>query len=238
MIVPGILIVQPWFTAIGHPAQSTLNTAKTLGKGAGIGYLVSAAESGNPVDQLARELEQYGPVWRFRVSSTCLRWNTVRAILALTRRRVIAARRVVFLDADPFVLAALWPLAERLLPAVRSISTIQLDGPEAICRRASKRWLVARFLSKPGRRIFLRTEELATAWRAALPEVPSRSIETIPSLEIPEESSPRPATIASGPLRLGVIGQVRPGKSLSWLVPLFVANPDLGVLHVAGTFTN
>jgi len=237
MTAPGILIVQPWFTAIGHPAQSTLNTAKVLGKSADIGYLVSA-ERGSPFDELARELEKYGPVWRFRAANTSLRRNTVLAIFALARRRVPTATRVVFLDADLPVLAVLWPLAEKLLPAVCLVSTIHLSGPETVCQRAVKRWLVARFLSRPGRRMFLRTEELAIAWRTALPEVPPRRIETIPSLEIPEECSPGNPTTVSGPLRLGIVGQVRPGKSLDWLVPLFRENPELGVLHVAGTFTN
>ncbi|MGH8677504.1 MAG: hypothetical protein ACREUQ_04035, partial [Burkholderiales bacterium] len=39
-----------------------------------------------------------------------------------------------------------------------------------------------------------------------------------------------------GHLRLGVIGQIRPGKSIEWLVPLFELNPGLGTLKIAGTF--
>jgi hypothetical protein len=60
----------------------------------------------------------------------------------------------------------------------------------------------------------------------------------LPSLEIPDtfEAVPPPAPAAV--LQLGVIGQIRAGKGLEYLVPLFTSRPDLGRLAVAGTFFN
>ncbi len=59
----------------------------------------------------------------------------------------------------------------------------------------------------------------------------------------PRSNSWTPVPLSSparqtGALRFGVVGQVRPGKSLEWLVPLFMAHPEIGVLQIAGTFTN
>jgi hypothetical protein len=88
-----------------------------------------------------------------------------------------------------------------------------------------------------GTRLYLRTEELAQAWRAAFPAVANR-IETVPTLEIPDERDVALVVRANGALRLGVIGQVRPGKGLEWLVPLFRSQPGLGSLRIAGAFTN
>jgi hypothetical protein len=42
-----------------------------------------------------------------------------------------------------------------------------------------------------------------------------------------------------GPVpRFGVIGQVRPGKGLEKLVPLFTSHPEVGCLEIHGTFSN
>lgn len=39
-----------------------------------------------------------------------------------------------------------------------------------------------------------------------------------------------------GEMRLGLIGQVRPGKSIEWLVPMFQESPIPGTLHIAGQY--
>jgi len=234
-----MFIVQPWFTAIGHPAQSTLNTARILGKRDDIAYLISSAHRPSPVDGLARELENYGAVRRFRVPNDCLSLDTFLGLIALVRaRQGTGPHSIFFLDAHFVVLSALWPIMERFLPSVRSVSMLELGGPERVCARASRRRLVRRFLREPGRRVFLRTEELAAAWRSAFPEIPRDHIDTIPSLEIPDKDETVPVRAGSEPASFGVIGQIRPGKGLEWLVPLFRRHPELGTLRVAGTFTH
>jgi hypothetical protein len=57
-------------------------------------------------------------------------------------------------------------------------------------------------------------------------------------LEITDDLASAISSDGSKPLCFGVIGQVRPGKSLEWLVPMFADNEAIGSLHVAGAFTN
>jgi len=234
------LIVQPWFTAIGHPAQSTLNTAKALGRRADLGYLISDPRGG-PFEPIAAELSRYGDVTRFRVPSDSLRAGTLLGLAALLRHRRLCAdlRSVLFADAYLVAVAALWPLASRLLPTVRALGVVYLQGPEHLASKPVRRRLLSRFFGAPGRRLFLRTEELACAWRAAFPDIPPGRIDTLPTLEIADGAGiETPPAAHDGPPRFAVIGQVRPGKSLEWLVPLFRANPGLGTLRVAGAFHN
>ncbi len=233
------LIVQPWFTAIGHPAQSTLNTARALGARADLGYLISDPRGG-PFEPIARELSGYGRVLRFGAPRGSLRIGTVLGIAALLRHRRDAAgvKSLLFADAYLVAVAALWPLASLLLPSVRALGVVHLQGPEHLASKPARRRLLSRFFGVPGRRLFLRTEELARAWRAAFPEIPSGRIDTLPTLEIPEAAEPQPPSRRDGRARFGALGQVRPGKSLEWLVPLFCASPELGTLRVAGTFTS
>jgi hypothetical protein len=233
------LIVQPWFTAIGHPAQSTLNTAKVLGARADFGYLISDPHGG-PFEPLARELSGYGSVLRFRAPGGSLRLGTILGIAALLRhgRATPGPESILFADAYLVAIAALWPLASVLLPSVRAVGVVHLQGPEHLVSRPVRRRLLSRFFGVAGRRLFLRTEELARAWRAAFPEIPPERIDTLPTLEIPDAADARPPARRDGRPRFGVLGQVRPGKSLEWLVPLFSADPELGTLRVAGTFTN
>lgn len=231
------LIVQPWFTAIGHPAQSTLNTARALGALPDLHYLISDPRGG-PCEALAAELSRYGPVTRFRVPNDSLRVGTLLGIAALLQHRADALKCVLFADAYLLAVAALWPLACRLLRSVRSLGVVHLQGPEHLAAKPLRRRLLCSFFDAPGRRLFLRTEELARAWRAAFPEIPPAHIDTLPTLEIADGDDAGAPKPHDGPLRFGVLGQVRPGKSLEWLVPLFAAHPEAGTLRVAGTFTN
>lgn len=238
MAAPRALIVQPWFSAIGHPAQSTLNTAKALGRRHDVAYLVSV-HHGAAIGSLLNQLESYGPVRRFWTPGDSLLAGTFLGVLAVARtlRGNPGIDRVLFLDAHLVLLAALWPWAALFLPSSVTISMIYLGGPERIASHPWARKFVSRYLASAGTLLYLRTDELAEAWRAAFPEVLPEKIETVPSLEIPEESDVV-RTTSGDQLKLGIIGQVRPGKSLEWLLPLFLENPDIGVLHVAGAFTN
>ena len=132
----------------------------------------------------------------------------------------------------------MWPLVATGARRVHFLGTLYLRGPERIVGNVIARKLVSGFLSAPWRRLFLRTEELTQAWREAFPEVPTDRIDTIPSLEIVGEFSSDSVEVASKELRFGMIGQVRPGKSLEWLVPMFAESTSIGALHVAGAFTN
>lgn len=236
---PAVLIVQPWFTALGHPAQSVLNLARVLGVRRDVSYLISDPGTGK-LAPMASELQKYGAVERFRSHGDSLRAETLFSLPAALRvvRRRAQLRHIFFLDADLVALAAAWPIASTSIRAVRLVSSVYLGGPERIASHPFARPLVSRFLSSPGRRLFLRTDELKQSWRDAFPKLPQDAIETIPSMEMTEGDDTPATNRESKLLRFGVIGQVRPGKSLEWLVPLFAENRTIGELHIAGTFTN
>ncbi len=233
-----VLIVQPWFTAIGHPAQSVLNVARMLGTGPDVGYLIADPGVGM-FAATATELKRFAPVTRFNSRGASLRTGTLMSLPAVARtvRAQSALKQVFFLDAHLVALAAGWPLFSRSARGV-AVSAVYLGGPERIASHALARALVSRFLSSPGRRLFLRTEELRRAWCEAFMEIPADQIATLPSLELIDAFNGPPLEREDHTIRFGVIGQVRPGKSLEWLVPLFSMHPEIGLLQVAGTFTN
>lgn len=234
-----LLIVQPWFTAIGHPAQSLLNTACVLGADDRVSYLISQEDGDNLFTDLAEQLGRYGHVETFAVPSSSIRTCTLLSLLALLRLRADKKfRSIFFLDAHLVLLAFFWRWVAWLV-RVEELSVIYLMGPEKI----SNNWLVRRvirsFLSRPDTKLLLRTEELAEAWRNAFPTAEKNKIDVIPSLELVSmagtpDSPPPPPPITK--LEFGILGQIRPGKSIERLVPLFAQSPDIGRLTVAGTF--
>jgi hypothetical protein len=192
------------------------------------------------LEGLANQLESLGPVSRFWVPKDSLRAGTFLGLIAAIRllRRHARIEQVLFLDAHLLLFTACWPFLSRLLPRYVVVSLIYLGGPEPIAARSWRRKLLRRFFRSAGRRLCLRTEELVDAWRTAFPELPTERIDTVPTLEMPDDRDVAEVAGIGDPLRLGVIGQVRPGKSLEWLLPLFRAHPDIGILRVAGAFTN
>ena len=233
-----LVIVQPWFNACGHPAQSLLHTARALQYEAGIRYLIPDTQVDPALAGLAAELAGVATVERFASASTSLPLNTVRALPPLAR--LVAGKqrppRIFFQDAHlvSLALAAPW-----ILPwdGSLAVSTLYLAGPERIMANGLTRAVVRRFLARPWVRLLLRTPELATAWRDCLPGSVAGRVAELPSLDL---ALPLAAAagqeVASPPVRFGAFGQVQPGKSLDRLVPLFAARPDLGRLMVAGPF--
>lgn len=226
-----LLIVQPWFTAIGHPAQSLLNTASVLGVDDRVSYLISREGGDNLFTGLAEQLGQYGRVETFVVPSSSIRTCTLLSLLALLRKRG-GFTRLLFLDAHLVLLAFFWSWIAGFLK-IEILSVIYLMGPEKISNNWLTRKVISSFLSRQDTRLFLRTEELADAWRTAFP---GTRIDVLPSLELPEGAKMPGPPVQVGELRFGVLGQVRPGKGIEWLVPLFEEHPEVGVLTVAGAF--
>lgn len=240
MTEPVLLIVEPWYTAVGHPAQSLLNTAKVLGRRQDVHYLVSSEDDSAEKFAALPALSAYGVVHAFRVPRPSLAVGTARAVIWLIRhaRRWPRLRQVFFLDADLTVLAAAWPLLRFFLPQLHLVSVLELGGPERRMRGFWRPAMIRRLVGSSTFRLFLRTEELADAWRKSVGIPHALQIGTLPSLEIADEEVPDCQPGAAGSLRVGVLGQVRPGKGIDWLVPLFQGNPDLGLLEIAGTFFN
>jgi hypothetical protein len=233
-----MLIIQPWFTAIGHPAQSTLNTANVLGINAQVAYLISHGFGSKHLLEAEQKLRRYGHVETFSVPSSSLRICTLLSLLALLRLGSSGKiKRILFLDAHLVILAYFWRWIAWLVRPER-LGVIYLMGPEKISRYSTARAIVYAFLSRPDTVLFLRTEELALAWRSAFPTISEAKIDVLPSLELPDGASIIDQPTRTRKLRFGVLGQVRPGKGIEWLVPLFSRNPRAGVLTVAGTFIN
>lgn len=236
-----LLIIQPWFGAIGHPAQSLINMASAIGKDERVDYLVSMnSESALCLNSMQR-LKTWGKVHGFLVKTFMGRNNTLRACLALWRLRIKGSRyqRIFFFDSSFPMLALVWPIFARIYPVER-ISMLHLQGPEVY---NSSSWLtkliIKRFLMRPEMRLYSRTEELAQAWTVAYKDIAGRiRISTLPSLEIPDGPEYQHASVPTNQVRFGVIGQVRPGKALDWLVPTFQKYPDIGKLTVAGEYAS
>jgi hypothetical protein len=232
-----LIIVEPWFTLAGHPAQSLLNTARVLGRRDDTLYLIAHEPNRTELEPVQKKLIEYGAVRRFAVPRAAPRASTLLAVWSLAR--IVGRQKqpvdVFFLDAHLLVLAMATRIAMAIAPRIRSVSTLQLFGPETIVTRRGRRALVQRWLRMRGTRLFLRTEELTDAWRNAFSGVTAERIETLPSLEIPGGTDPV-AVARAGPTRFGVLGQVRTGKGLDWLVPMFRSNPELGRLEVVGPF--
>ena len=234
-----LLIVQPWFNARGHPAQSLLHVARALRAEPGIRYLVPATQPDPELATLASELDAIAHVERFPSRSRSLPVNTVRALPALARliARQPQPPRIFFQDAHLVSLAAVAPW---VLPWDGSVAVaaLYLAGPERIMANRATRAVVSRFLSRPWVRLMLRTDELAQAWRASQPSSVAARIVTLPSLDLALPVMDTATEFALPPIRFGVFGQVRPGKSLDRLVPLFALRPELGRLTVAGPFVS
>lgn len=235
-----LLIVQPWFSAVGHPAQSLYNTMRTLARVAGVDYLVAQDAQFEHHAELGQGLGPDQGLFRFKVSDSDLKNNTVAGLWHAATRpwKFRGVRHLFFFDMDLLRVAKWWPVLGPLL-RVRQLSLLYLLGPEQIGMHGSARRRVEKLLQRPEVVLCLRTSELERDWVAAYPGIDPARIRTLPSLEIPEgiDFPPRPCPDRAG-LRFGVLGQLRRGKSIGELVPVFLNHPEIGVLKVAGSFAS
>jgi len=235
-----IYIIQPWFTGKGHPAQSVLNTARALRDYTNINYIVSAEADNDQFDDYYQAIEELASCERFQVNESSMRSGTRSALLYLFKnRKRIADDIIFFFDMHLVTVAAFWVLLGSCIN-VKRLGLLYLKGPERIIHYSLIRLLVMKLLRDKKVILYLRTQELAEAWQNAFPEVLDDRIKVLPSLEIAdlsdkftEEESLEPIARA---VRFGVIGQIRQGKGLAWLVPFFQNHPEAGELTVAGTF--
>lgn len=233
-----LLVIQPWFSAIGHPAQSLLSFASAVGRNGLIEYLVSwDGDNKSWGDSLSR-LEAYGEVTTFSVSSAVGAGNTLKALFAACRRYPQRRfDRLFFFDGSILMLAVWWPFFAWMMPIER-ITLLHLFAPSFGRQAKLKHWIIGRFLKRTEVRLYLRTEELANAWREAFQNVGGSSIRHLPSLEIADDLPATRPHIFSGAPKFGIIGQIRVGKAIEWLVPAFSSEESLGTLTVAGEFNS
>jgi hypothetical protein len=231
-----LLIIQPWFTAIGHPAQSLISMASAIGKDEGVDYLVSSNIEATFCLESMERLKGWGRVEGFAVTTPTGHSNTVRALLRLWRMRLGGRQyqRIFFLDESLIALALLWPLFSLGL-RVERLGVLHLFGP-MLGRNWLARFVIGRFLNRREVRFYLRTEELAQAWCETYKTVADGQIGYLPSLEIPDDEPQQYPIRSTDTLAFGIVGQIRIGKGIEWLVPAFQNNTALGRLTVAGEF--
>lgn len=230
-----IVIVQPWFAAFGHPAQSLINTAKIIGIQNDLTYLISTIPSNVSIEEAKGKLKLLGNVVDYSVKTSSIREGTLKALRAFRKLLVTNTLidRVFFLDAHLVLLSVLWPFYSR--QQIKKLGVVYLLGPEKIARNGIIKYLVNQFLKRNEVVLFLRTDELVADWRTTFPEA---CIKCLPPLEMPlDHDYVLDDHLPSKTVRLGVLGQIRVGKSIEWLVPLFKNNPSLGKLTIAGAFS-
>jgi hypothetical protein len=83
-----LLVIQPWFSAIGHPAQSLLSFASALGRNEEVEYLVSWDRNDDSWGESLSRLQAYGGVATFEVSSPAGSANTRKALFSVWRQYV------------------------------------------------------------------------------------------------------------------------------------------------------
>jgi hypothetical protein len=234
-----LLIIEPWFCGMGHPAQSLINLASAIGVDARVEYLISSNGDSEFFLKAAKRLSVWGKVKSYAVTKSVGYSNTIRALFALWRMRFKGQQyqRIFFFDQSLFVLALTWPLFSLGL-SVERISVLHLYGPKLGMRFWFARFVISRFLNRREVWFYLRTEELATAWSDTFKFLEGERIRHLPSLEIPDDAFYQAEKKSLGALAFGIIGQIRVGKGIEWLVPTFQNNPAIGKLTVAGEFSS
>jgi len=231
-----ILIIQPWFTAKGHPAQSLRNTVRVLESSEGIDYLISLEGEKQPFFKMSKELAKLVPSHAFRVNSSSLQEGTLKSLVYLFKhRKHLHDTTVFFLDGHLIVFACCWFFL-RFWICPKRIGLLYLRGPERIHSYWLTRKLVAWLLGLKEFVLYLRTEELEQDWKKLFSDTNESHVRTIPSLELSNCVLSKLAPKKEQQPNFGVMGQIRKGKGLEWLVPLFQQNSSLGKLTVAGTF--
>lgn len=233
-----VMIVEPWFTAVGHPAQSLLNTARALKNHDRTRFLASRPKpEATPLKDIGSMLDRICDMTWFSVPGDSLAVGTLLAVyhLVLRARNESQTRiDVFFLDAHLLVLSVCVPLIRWLAPNIDQIGCLLLWGPERVGSNSMTRRIAQSFILAPQTRLFLRTEELAAAWRSVFSASSPEKIAALPSLEVSRDEVLPSVPAIEGPSRFGLFGQIRPGKGIEWLVPLFAKHPGIGMLRIAG----
>lgn len=230
-----IMVVQPWFSALGHPAQSTLNLSRVIPREQVSEFLISAPPPGSELAVMADSIGRNVPLRMFPAAGPRLRFNTLRAALRLIARRGSRGEgrpALLFLDADLLSICAL--MCAGLFRRYPLVCVVHLAGPERMLGSATKRALLRRAARDGALRLFVRSPELLEAWRRDFPQLAPAS-RLLPPLEAALQSWPPAAPRQSAaPLAIGVVGQIRVGKCLPELLQIADRNPEAVSIAVHG----
>jgi hypothetical protein len=205
--------------------------ARALGPRHGVRFLVPCAPevSGTIVELagLGEVITYPAPPGGFPASTAAAVWRARRVVRANPGTGV-----VLFCDAHLPVLLLLAATGRLDLPGP---AAIVLQGPERTLRGAVRRRLLHQAMRRSRLSLYCRTDELTTAWQEALGSEAHR-VATLPSLELSRLrfASAEPH---SGPLRLGILGQIRAGKGIERVGEAVRASPEVE-LTIAGPFAS
>lgn len=228
-----LILVQPWFTAPGHPAQSTLNFVRVIPAESITAVIFPRTDAGTAFDEIAQNIASIVTTTRFQSFGSHLRINTALAALAASKFRRdfrIHDSRPLFIDADLFTLCLLYRLG---LFGSSRVYVVQLAGPESSVAHPVKRAVTIAALRFGRLRILLRTPELVTAWRHTFPAF-QECFQLLPAIESVLSPLPEAETPSGSAVHIGVIGQIRVGKAIPTLLAVAHSMPDKMVISVHG----
>ncbi len=231
------LIIQPWFSANGHPAQSVINTARILADESHFLYLVSCIAKSDRDVRNFNLLQHFVKANKFSVNSPSLREGTFKSIFAVSNylKKDPSVKKLFYFDVHLVLMALIWPFFRPR--TIKQIYVCYLMGPERVIRFRLINYFIDRFLKRHEVVLFLRTQELVQDWQKHFPDA---DIRCLPSLEISDVTVEPNNTnsVKHSKIQLGILGQIRVGKCIEWLVPLFLTHPELGDLNICGAFSD
>jgi glycosyltransferase involved in cell wall biosynthesis len=221
-----LLLVQPWFSAPGHPAHYTLLITRALKSYIPITVLAYVSNDDPAEEWYLRELTETVDVEIVRGRKTGLHsgtWKLYQHLFSLLKRKPEISW-ILFLDASMYTLTI--GLLLRPLFEYHRVMAIELMAPEAhrsnFLKGSIKRLLLQLTTRYRKLRVAFRTPELAASWRQSGLIAPGACLE-LPTLELANIEAPikKHAITHRDNLTFVVAGQLFYRKNLERIVPLF-----------------
>lgn len=235
-----LLLVQPWFSLQGHPAQATLFFARALSGFIPINVLTYVSENNPTQEFVLEQLCEIANTEILRGTQTSL-WIgtkvTYQYLSSLLRRRP-EIRHVLFIDANIVSLSA--ALVFNPLPRDCRITTIQLWGHERYITsnflKTAKKIVLLQVATKYRKlKVAFRTPELAASWRKSNWIVSDACVE-LPTLELATAEDKKNKSYISEreSLIFALAGSLEYRKNIARIAPLFEKGFVPGKLFLAG----
>ncbi|MEO0272133.1 MAG: hypothetical protein ABIM30_03460 [candidate division WOR-3 bacterium] len=231
------LIVQPWFIEPGHPAQSLINTYRSIKSKfqININVIVYVPQK----TSLKKHLKNYILECNAEVISSSLKIidtlfvGTIATVRAICKKNYDKDAKIFFLDANLYVLSLALKFY-KIKP--KKLDVLCMCSPEFYKKNIFKWFLIVDLFGYQYFNLFLRTPELADSWRRELPMFANR-IDYLPSLEL-INTQPAENKKKYNSKTFIIAGQIRYGKCVEYLTNLFLTHPYLGNLRIVGKIVN
>jgi glycosyltransferase involved in cell wall biosynthesis len=237
------LLLQPWFSAPGHPAQSLIRTYRAIYDYIQPEVIVYKSHTDHHTQILEEYIYESNAStitdWRLqKVFKDLLAAGTVALVIYISKHYNNPQNlSIFFLDSNLYILSfilSLYPIKPQRL------NVLCMVAPDFYQRNKfsslTKWFLVKKLFSLPFFYLYLRTPELAKAWQEELPEYADK-IQYLPSLELYGSKFHHTSKISNACQikKFVVAGQIRPQKSVDILFTLFDnCQLNIGYLKIAG----